>query len=107
MNEHVEACSTPAAQFPTQPSDCTLEELASRRYFEVLDGLLDDAAAARHVRVLANALAWNFARIAARCGAAATGDMLRLVGEYMVKIETEDQAQRELEGERQDGRLPN
>lgn len=107
MNEHVEACFTPAAQFPSQPSDCTLEELASRRYCEVLDGLLDDASAARHVRVLANALAWTFARIAVRCGAAATGDMLRLVGDCMVKVETEDQAQRELERERKDGRLPN
>ena len=107
MNEHAEADFTPAAQFPTQPSDCTIEEIASRRYCEVLDGLLDDAAAARHVRVLANALAWTFARIAVRCGAAAAGDMLRLVGDYMLQVVTKDQAQRELEQERQEGRLPN
>jgi hypothetical protein len=107
MNEHVEACSTPPAQSPAPLSDCTPEQLASGRYLDALDELVDAAAAGKHMRILADAIAWTFARVAIGCGPAATGDMLSLVGNYMVKLETHNQAERELERERQAGRLPN
>jgi hypothetical protein len=107
MNEHVETCPTPAAQSRQELSDCSVEQLASQRYVDALGELLEEAAAGSHVHLLADAITWTFARIAIGCGAAATADMLSKVGKYMTGLEARNQAERELESERQAGRLPN
>jgi hypothetical protein len=105
MSEQVEAGLTPEAQIPAQPSDCTPEQLAHGRYLDALHDLVEDAWANGHLRLLADVIAWTFARIAIGCGPAATGDMLGLIGQYMTGIERQNEAKRELEREREAGRL--
>ena len=107
MTNRSEATPIALATAPTQPSDCTREQLAHGRYLDALHDLVEDAAAGGTLRELADVVAWTFARIAVGCGPAATGDMLNLVGKYMTGIETRKQAERELERPREEGRLPN
>ena len=106
MEEHVQSCSTPQAVSSSHPSDCATEQIASSGYLKVLDELVTDAVDGRRVQILADALAWTFARIATGCGPVATGDMLSKIGSYMITVETRKQAERELEEERKEGRLP-
>jgi hypothetical protein len=107
MKNRSEANPVALATSQTQPADCTREELAHDRYLDALHDLVEDAAAGGNIRELADVVAWTFARIAIGCGPGATGDMLGLVGKYMTGIHTQKQAERELERERQEGRLPN
>ena len=106
MEEHVQSCSTPQAVPSTQQSDCATEQSASSGYLKVLDELVTDAVDGRRVQILADALAWTFARIATGCGPAATGDMLAKFGSYMITLETRRQAERELKQVRKEGHLP-
>lgn len=107
MNENIQLRTEDAATPPVELSDCTPEQRARDRYCDALHDLVEDAAANEHIRELADVIAWTFARIAIGCGPAATGDMLRLVGKYMTGLETQKEAKRELEREREAGRLPN
>lgn len=106
MADHVESCSTLVAQSSAQPSDCTAEQLAATRYLDALHELVEDAAAGKRMHLLADALAGTFARVAIGCGPAATGDMLSRAGRYMTALETRNEAARELEQARREGRAP-
>ena len=107
MHEHADTCSTQVVSSPAQLTDCTPEQLAEARYFKALDELLADAAEHKQMQILADTLAWTFARVAAGCGVAATGDMLRRLGTYICSLETQRQAQDEALLAKQDGRQPN
>ena len=103
----LQTCSNEAALPSPQPNDCTAEQLAEMRYVKALDDLLAEAAEGKLVHVFADTLAWTVARIAVRCGTAATGDMLRRIGGYVGKIESRRQAQEEALQTVQEGHMPN
>jgi hypothetical protein len=88
-------------------ADTTPDELAHGRYLDALHDLVEDAAAGHRMHLLADVLAWTFARLAIGCGPAATADLLAKVGKYMGALAEQDAAKRELERARQEGRLPN
>ena len=107
MSEPIELHPTPAAPVPIQLADGTADEIAHGRYLDTLHDLVQDAAGAERLHLLADVLAWTFARLAIHCGPAATADLLAKVGKYMGALEERNRAERELERERQEGRLPN
>jgi hypothetical protein len=106
MNEQLQGSSNDAVE--AHPlADCTPEQLAETRYLQALADLLADASNGNRMHILADSLAWTIAQVAAGCGVAATGDMLRRVGGYMYTLESRRRAGEEAEQERQEGRLPN
>jgi hypothetical protein len=94
-------------QPPPQLADCSSDEQAYRHYLDTLNALVDDASDRRNLRMLADALAWTLARIAVYCGTKATGDIVAYLGKYMIEIEERNEARRELERQREEGRRPN
>lgn len=107
MTDHVPSGTTPEVESPLQLADCSSDEAAHRRYYETLSSLVEDAAERRNLRMLADVLAWTLARIAVQCGTKPTGDILAYLGKYMIEIEERNEARRELERQREEGRLPN
>jgi hypothetical protein len=107
MSQHIEIGSSPASQAVIQPSDATPDELAHDRYLDALHDLVEDAAAGHRMHLLADVLAWTFARLAIGCGASATAELLAKVGKYMGALEEQKEAKRELELAREEGRLMN
>ena len=107
MSQQIETGSSPAPQTVIQLADTTPDELAHGRYLDALHDLVEDAAAGQRMHLLADVLAWTFARLAIGCGASATADLLAKVGKYMGALAEQDAAKRELERARQEGRLPN
>ena len=107
MSERIEIPTSGAAQSVVQMSDCTPDEGAHDRYLDALHDLVQDAAAAGRLHLLADVLAWTFARLAVNCGPAATADLLAKVGKYMGALEEQKEAKRELERAREEGRLVN
>jgi hypothetical protein len=106
MTEAVQPRAIELARSAAQPADCTPDQLAETRYVKALEELVADAWEAKRLHILADALAWTVARVAVGCGVAATGDVLRRIGGYIGKIETERQAAEEAKQARQEGRLP-
>ena len=106
MTQAVQAGPEELASSAVHPADCTTDELAERRYLKALDDLTADAWDGKHMHILADSLAWTLARVAVGCGTAATGDVLRRIGDYICKIETRRQAAEEAQRARQEGRLP-
>ena len=107
MSRQIEIGSSPAPQAVIRLSDATPDELAHDRYLDALHDLVQDAAAGQRLHLLADVLAWTFARLAINCGPAATADLLAKVGKYMGALAEQDEARRELERARHEGRLPN
>ena len=83
MSQQIEIGSSPAPQAVIRLSDATPDELAHDRYLDALHDLVQDAAAGQRLHLLADVLAWTFARLAINCGPAATADLLAKVGKYM------------------------
>lgn len=105
MSEFIEVPTSGGAQSVVQMSDCTPDERAHDRYLDTLHDLVEDAAAAQRLHLLADVFAWTFARLAINCGPAATADLLAKVGKYMGAPEEQKEAKRELERAREEGRL--
>lgn len=107
MSECIHNETSPAAPAPVQLNDATSDEAAHGRYLDALHDLVEEAAGAGRLHLLADVLAWTFARLAINCGPAATADLLAKVGKYMGALEEQNRAKRELEAAREEGRLPN
>ena len=107
MPDDLKSGSTPGVQPPPSLADCSSDEQAYRHCLDTLNILVDDASERRNLRMLADALAWTLARIAANCGTRATGDILAYLGKYMIEIEERNEARRELEQQRAEGVRPN
>ncbi len=105
MSEAIEippaAQRSPPRHWPTAPPD----ERAHDRYLDALHDLVEDAAAGQRLHLLADVLAWTFARLASGCGPAATADLLAKVGKYMGVLEEQKEAQRELDRAKEEGML--
>ena len=107
MSDHLPSCPARSMQSAPQLADCSSDEQAYRHYLDTLNALVDDASDRRNLRMLADALAWTLARIAVYCGTKATGDIVAYLGKYMIEIEERNEARRELERQREEGRRPN
>jgi hypothetical protein len=108
MSEHIEIPSNCTAQAAAPLADrSTPDERAHDRYLDALHDLVQDAAGGQRLHLLADVLAWTFARLAINCGPAATADLLAKVGKYMGALEEQKDAKRELERAREEGRLVN
>jgi hypothetical protein len=105
MSEAIEIRTSGAAQSVVPLSDCTPDERAHDRYVDALHDLVEDAAEGQRLHLLADVLAWTFARLASGCGPAATADLLAKVGKYMGVLEEQKEARRELERAKEEGRL--
>ena len=105
MSESIHIESSPVAPAPVHLNDSTSDEAAHDRYLDALPDLVQEAADAGRLHLLADVLAWTFARLAINCGPAATADLLAKVGKYMGALEEQNRAKRELEREREEGRL--
>lgn len=88
-------------------NDCTAAEAADQRYLEACTKLYVEADEHGHVAQLADNLAWTLAHIAVNCGVGAAGDILRLFGTYVCRLEARTQAAIEAARAQEEGRLPN
>ena len=83
------------------------EDELLRRYIAVANAVFADSLEHHAVPVFADALAWELAQIAHRYGSQATGDILRKFGNHLQRLATADEAQREADKAKGEGRLPN
>ena len=83
------------------------EEELQQRYAEALNAVYADAIERREVQIFADVLAWELAVIATRNGPQATGDILQRLGIHLMRLAATDEAKREADQAREQGRRPN
>jgi len=83
------------------------EDELLRRYIAVANAVFADSVEHRAMPILADVLAGELARIANRYGALATGDILEKFGVHLQRLTAADDAQREADRAKGEGRLPN
>jgi len=83
------------------------EDELLRRYIAVGNEVYADALEHRAIQVFADALTWELAQIAHHYGSQATGDILRKFGIHLERLVAADEAQREADKAKEEGRLPN
>jgi hypothetical protein len=88
--------------------DCSPEEVAERRYLEILNPLLQEAWEQRQLETLVDCLAWTLARVVVGLDSAqVTGDLLRRLGNYTYRLSEAKRAEAEAEEAKKAGRAPN
>lgn len=105
QNEAAPAAIVPPPE-PKPVAEVPKDEL-QRRYIAVLNAVFADSVEHRAMPILADVLAGELARIANRYGALATGDILQKFGSHLQRLTAADDAQREADKAKGEGRLPN
>jgi hypothetical protein len=105
QNEAAPAAIVPPPE-PKPVADVPKDEL-QRRYTAVVNAVFADSVEHRAMPILADVLAGELARIANRYGALATGDILQKFGSHLQRLTEAEDAQREADKARGEGRLPN
>ncbi len=82
------------------------EDELRRRYVAVAGAVFADALEHRALPVFADVLAWELAVIAHRYGSPATADIMQKFGAHLERLGAVDEAQREADKAREEGRLP-
>jgi len=91
---------------PKPVAEVPKDEL-QRRYTAVVNAVFADSVEHRAIPILTDVLAGELARIANRYGALATGDILEKFGVHLQRLTAADDAQREADRAKGEGRLPN
>jgi hypothetical protein len=88
------------------PADCTPHQLAEERYMRTLAGMVEHAAANRHVELLVDKLTATLASIGLHYGPGVTGDILAKFGGHLVDVAATRRAAEEAERARKGGAAP-
>ena len=105
QNEAAPAAIVPPPE-PKPVAEVPKDEL-QRRYIAVVNAVFADSVEHRAMPILADVLAGELARIANRYGALATGDILQKFGRHLQRLTAADDAQREADRAKGEGRMPN
>ncbi len=96
-----------ATSAPTHLDDCAAEARNEKRYLDILNPLLSEAWEKDTMETFVDVLTWTLARVIARYDSACvTGDVLRRIGSYTLRIGETVAAADESDAAKRDGRIP-
>ncbi len=90
---------------PASGETLTAQEI-EQRYAAAVNVILNDADQRKSWHIFVDVLASTLATVACRWGPGSAGDIVRRLGNHMVQIARREQAQREAEEAKKEGRKP-